>query len=130
MYKRGQMLSNVIAARRKSVGLVCLIACGFLLLREQKKRTSGMSSCKKRVNTMPFKPFVSAPLTTLSEISVIAAKRAFELAVLTYRRLGIKLIPWKTLLIQPVSFGNLQFSRDHQGTALFQKNHPTSCFCL
>jgi len=43
--------------------------------------------------TMPFKPFVSAPLTTLSEISVTAAKRAFELAVLTYRRLDITLIP-------------------------------------
>jgi hypothetical protein len=42
---------------------------------------------------MPFKPFVSAPLTTLSEISVTAAKRAFELAVLTYRRLDITLIP-------------------------------------
>lgn len=77
---------------------------------------------------MPFKPFVSAPLTTLSEISVTAAKRAFELAVLTYRRPSIILTRWKKILM--VCFGSSQFSRDHQGTVLFQKNHPTSCSCL
>jgi hypothetical protein len=53
---------------------------------------------------MPFKPFVSAPLTTLSDTSVIAAKRAFELAVLTYIiRSNITLIHWRPFMIQQVS---------------------------
>jgi hypothetical protein len=78
------------------------------------------------VCTMPFKPFVSAPFTTLSETSVIAAKRAFELAVLTYIRSNIYINP-QEIIVDPESFRCSQFSQDHQGTALF---HLISYFCL